>query len=314
MFQNLKPKTDPLSQAVKTQNDPLSSNKQNSQKTTTKTTTTSVKTQNDPLSSNKQNTQKITTSKMFGNLQPSKTQTKSSPNNNNTNINNTNINNTNNNNNINNNIQQKKPSSMSQFFKKNEKISEPELILIMGDVHIPNRIDQIPSEIKSILEKNKSKFTRILCTGNFGNIETYEWFKSLLTPGHDFNCVKNDFQETNLSFPEYLTIKSNNFKVGIINGYQIVPWGDLTSLSSISKQLECDVLISGFTHVNGVYNFEGKWFVNPGTISGAFSSLNNNPSPSFMLLFTVDDIAVLYLYELDVKNKNFEVKKIELTK
>jgi len=271
-------------QNIKTKTDPLSQG---------------IKTQNDPLSSNKQ-TKKITTSKMFGNLQPSKNKTTSSNNN------------TNNNNSNNNNIPQKKNTTM--FSKKTEKISEPELILIMGDVHIPNRIDQIPIEIKTILEKNKSKFTRILCTGNFGNIETYEWFKSLLSPGHDFNCVKNDFQETNLSFPEFLTIKSNDFKIGIINGYQIVPWGDLTSLSSISKQLECDVLISGFTHVNGVYNFEGKWFINPGTISGAFSSLNNNPSPSFMLLFTVDDVAVLYLYELDVKNKNFEVKKIDLTK
>jgi vacuolar protein sorting-associated protein 29 len=277
MFQTLKPKTDPLSQSVKAKNDPLSSN---------------------------QNPQKITTTKMFGNLQPSKSQTTS--NNNNTNNNNTN----------NNNIlpQQKKQSGMLDFFKKAEKISEPELILIMGDVHIPNRIDHIPIEIKNILEKNKSKFSRILCTGNFGNIETYDWFKSLLSPGHEFNCVKNDFQETNLSFPEKLMIKSNKFKIGIINGYQIVPWGDLTSLSAISKQLECDVLISGFTHINGVYNFEGKWFINPGTLTGAFSSLSNNPSPSFMLLLTVEDSATLYLYELDVNTKNFDVKKIELTK
>jgi hypothetical protein len=163
----------------------------------------SVKTKNDPLS---QNSQKITTTKMFGNLQPSKNQP--SNNNNNNNINNNN----------NNNITQKKQTGMLDFFKKAEKISEPELILIMGDVHIPNRIDHIPIEIKNILEKNKSKFSRILCTGNFGNIETYDWFKSLLSPGHEFNCVKNDFQETNLSFPEKLMIKSYKFKIGIING------------------------------------------------------------------------------------------------
>ena len=109
---------------------------------------------------------------MFGNLQPSKSQTTSNTNNN-----------TNNNNN---NIlpQQKKQSGMLDFFKKAEKISEPELILIMGDVHIPNRIDHIPIETKNILEKNKSKFSRILCTGNFGNIETYDWFKYLLSPGY----------------------------------------------------------------------------------------------------------------------------------
>ena len=275
MFQTLKPKTDPLSQSVKTKNDPLSSNNQ-----------------------------KITTTKMFGNLQPSKSKSTTTTTNNNNN----------NNNNTQQKSQQKKQTGMSDFFKKVEKISEPELILIMGDVHIPNRIDQIPIEIKNILEKNKSKFSRILCTGNFGNMETYDWFKSLLSPGHEFNCVKNDFQETNLSFPENLMIKSNKFKIGVINGYQIVPWGDLTSLSAISKQLECDVLVSGFTHIKGVYNFEGKWFINPGTLTGAFSSLSNNPSPSFMLLLTVEDSATLYLYELDINTKNFDVKKIELTK
>ena len=84
MFQTLKPKTDPLSQSVKAKNDPLSSN---------------------------QNPQKITTTKMFGNLQPSKSQTTS--NNNNTNNNNTN----------NNNIlpQQKNNLECSIFLKKQKK-------------------------------------------------------------------------------------------------------------------------------------------------------------------------------------------------
>lgn len=34
----------------------------------------------------------------------------------------------------------------------------PECILIMGDVHIPNRIDSLPEEIRNILEENKNKF------------------------------------------------------------------------------------------------------------------------------------------------------------
>ena len=34
----------------------------------------------------------------------------------------------------------------------------------MGDVHIPNRIDSLPKEITNILEENKNKFNRIICT------------------------------------------------------------------------------------------------------------------------------------------------------
>jgi vacuolar protein sorting-associated protein 29 len=215
----------------------------------------------------------------------------------------------------------KKSTSMLSMFGLTQKPStEPpinaELLLIMGDVHIPSRIDVIPEDVKSLLNSNKGKFSRVICTGDFGTLETYEWFKSLLPKSKEwnFNCVKNDFQETNLSFPDTLTVKSNDFKIGIINGYQIVPWGDLTALSALANQMECDILVSGFTHLRGVFHFEGKWFINPGTITGAFSPLTNNPPPSFMVLFTLPEVATLYLYEYNQNSKQFDVSKIDLTK
>ena len=220
-------------------------------------------------------------------------------------------------------VQQPKPKATSMFsmFNVAPKVSrEPqiqaELLLIMGDVHIPSRIDSIPQEVKEILDANKGKFSRVICTGDFGTVETYEYFKSLLPKSKEwnFNCVKNDFQETNISFPDKITVKSNDYKIGIINGYQIVPWGDLTALSALSKQMECDILISGFTHLRGVFHFEGKWFINPGTITGAFSPLTNNPAPTFMVLFTLPEVATLYLYEYNASSKQFDVTKFELTK
>ena len=219
------------------------------------------------------------------------------------------------------NLPAKKSTSMSSMFGLAPKTSsEPpinaELILIMGDVHIPSRIDNIPEDVKNLLNSNKGKFSRVICTGDFGTLETYEWFKSLLPKSKEWNftCVKNDFQETNLSFPDTLTVKSNDFKIGIINGYQIVPWGDLTALSALANQMECDILVSGFTHLRGVFHFEGKWFINPGTITGAFSPLTNNPPPSFMVLFTLPEVATLYLYEYNQSSKQFDVSKIDLTK
>ena len=219
--------------------------------------------------------------------------------------------------------QQPKPKATSMFsmFNVAPKVSrEPqiqaELLLIMGDVHIPSRIDAIPKEVKEILDANKGKFSRVICTGDFGTVETYEYFKSLLPKSKEwnFNCVKNDFQETNISFPDKITVKSNDYKIGIINGYQIVPWGDLTTLSALSKQMECDILVSGFTHLRGVFHFEGKWFINPGTITGAFSPLTNNPAPTFMVLFTLPEVATLYLYEYNASSKQFDVTKFDLTK
>ena len=78
---------------------------------------------------------------------------------------------------------QKKSTSMFSMFGLAQKPStelaiNAELLLIMGDVHIPNRIDSIPNDVKELLNANKGKFSRILCTGDFGTIESYEYFKS----------------------------------------------------------------------------------------------------------------------------------------
>lgn len=193
--------------------------------------------------------------------------------------------------------------------------STNEMILVMGDVHIPNRINAIPNEIKTTLKNSKSKFNKIICTGNYGNTETHTWLKSLLGKGceNNFYTVKTEDKST-LTQPPTQVITSNEFKIGVINGFQLVPWGDLTALSSIQKQLNCDILIHGHTHMKSVYHFEGKWYINPGSITGAFSALRNNPSPSFIIIVTVDDVASVYTYELNQTTKAFDIEKVEITK
>ena len=89
----------------------------------------------------------------------------------------------------------KKVYSMFTMFNVAPKTSrEPpiqaELLLIMGDVHIPSRIDTIPEEVKEILEVNKGKFTRVICTGDFGTMETYEFFKSLLPKSKEWKILR----------------------------------------------------------------------------------------------------------------------------
>ena len=55
-----------------------------------------------------------------------------------------------------------------------------------------------------------------------------------------------------------------------MNGHQIVPWGDAHSLAMVQRQLDVDILITGHTHRNEVNEYEGKWFINPGSITGAY--------------------------------------------
>lgn len=54
--------------------------------------------------------------------------------------------------------------------------------------------------------------------------------------------------EKSASFPMSITVTHSPIKIGVIHGHQCIPTGDLDSLSSIARQMDVDVLISGHTH------------------------------------------------------------------
>ena len=83
------------------------------------------------------------------------------------------------------------------------------------------------------------------------------------------HVVRGDFDD-DTSFPDNKVIQIGQFKIGLIHGHQIVPWGDAHSLAMIQRQLDVDILITGNTHRNEVNEYEGKWFINPGSITGAY--------------------------------------------
>ena len=116
------------------------------------------------------------------------------------------------------------------------------LVLIIGDLHIPHRIHDLPLKFKKLLVPGKIQ--QILCTGNICDKETYDYLRTI---SPDVHVVKGDYDES--SFPLSFTVFHNPIKIGVIHGHQCVPTGDLDSLSSIARQMDVDVLISGHTHV-----------------------------------------------------------------
>jgi vacuolar protein sorting-associated protein 29 len=106
----------------------------------------------------------------------------------------------------------------------------------------------------------------VLCTGNLVTKEQFDELKGLAPNVH---VVRGGFDDDS-SFPEYKVIQIGQFKIGLIHGHQIVPWGDAHSLAVVQRQLDVDILISGHTHRNEVNEYEGKWFINPGSITGAY--------------------------------------------
>ncbi len=118
-----------------------------------------------------------------------------------------------------------------------------------------------------------SDFTNIsdvLCTGNLVAKEQYDELRGLAPNVH---IVRGDFDDDSFGFPDSKIIQIGQFKIGLIHGHQIVPWGDAHSLAMIQRQMNVDILITGNTHRNEVNEYEGKWFINPGSITGAYRSL-----------------------------------------
>lgn len=183
----------------------------------------------------------------------------------------------------------------------------PELVLVVGDMFVPMRSPDISEQFKSILIPNKLQ--HVLSLGNIGSRESYDWLKSL---SNDFHCVKGDFDEVDM--PEKKTVQIGEFKIGMIHGHQVIPWGDEVALGNIQRELGCDILLWGHSHQIDVKVREGKFYINPGSISGAFSYNSPDPTPSFVLMILQGEDAIVYSYCLNDKKAKFDVSKLEFSK
>ena len=77
-------------------------------------------------------------------------------------------------------------------------------------------------------------------------------------------------------------------------------------------QLDVDILITGHTHQFKAYKHEGGVIINPGSATGAYSSITYDVNPSFVLM-DIDGLrVVVYVYELvdgEVKVDKIDFKK-----
>lgn len=138
------------------------------------------------------------------------------------------------------------------------------------------------------------KMQHILCTGNVGSPEQVAYLKSLAPNVH---IVRGDFDQGVDGLPDTKVVTIGNFKIGVCHGHQIVPWGDDEALAILQRKLGVDILITGHTHRNTTRVYEGAWFLNPGSITGAYSSLQTEVVPSFILMSITDNQVTNYVYE-----------------
>lgn len=83
-------------------------------------------------------------------------------------------------------------------------------------------------------------------------------------------------------------VQHGNMRLGFTHGHTIIPHADADALLIAARQMDVDVLLWGGTHKFEAYELEGKFFVNPGSATGAFStqwgSDVEEPTPSFCLM------------------------------
>lgn len=65
-----------------------------------------------------------------------------------------------------------------------------QLVLVIGDTHIPYRTHSLPAKFKKLLVPGRIQ--HILCTGNLCTKETFDYLKTLAS---DVHVVKGDFDE-----------------------------------------------------------------------------------------------------------------------
>ena len=62
-------------------------------------------------------------------------------------------------------------------------------------------------------------------------------------------------------------------KIGLCHGHQIIPWGDSHAIAMTQREMDVDIMITGHTHKFEAYEFAEKFFINPGSATGSYSSL-----------------------------------------
>jgi len=182
------------------------------------------------------------------------------------------------------------------------------LVLILGDMHIPHRAHGIPAKFQSLLVPGKIQ--HILCTGNVCTKEGYEYLKSLAS---DVHVVKGEFDEVT-TWPETKVVTIQQFKIGLCHGHQVVPWGDTEALAVLQRQLDVDMLVTGNTHKFSAFEYKQKFFINPGSATGAWSAIASDVVPRFVLMDIQGDTCNTYVYELDGEKVNVDRMEFKKSK
>jgi len=136
-----------------------------------------------------------------------------------------------------------------------------ELVLVLGDLHIPDRASKIHPAIQRMLVPNKMQ--HVICTGNLSP----ESLAELQQLAPNLHCVAGDYDccnDISMSFPETKVVQVGSFRIGVLHGHQMIPWKSREAVQRMRRKLQVDILITGHTHQSEVVvEDDGFCHINP---------------------------------------------------
>jgi vacuolar protein sorting-associated protein 29 len=97
-------------------------------------------------------------------------------------------------------------------------------------------------------------------------------------------------QIQNDKLPDTKVVTVGRFRIGLCHGHQLLPWADVEvctrarktvahtppaqALAMQRRMLDVDVMVTGHTHKFEAFEHDGYFYINPGSITGAFSPLD----------------------------------------
>ncbi|KAK4251661.1 Metallo-dependent phosphatase-like protein [Corynascus novoguineensis] len=203
------------------------------------------------------------------------------------------------------------------------------LILVIGDLHIPDRALDIPPKFKKLL--SPGKISQTLCLGNLTDRATYDYLRSI---SPDLKMVRGRMDVEATSLPLTQVVTHGSVRVGFLEGFTLVS-DEPDVLLAEANRLDVDVLCwSGGTHRFECFEYMDKFFVNPGSATGAMTTdwvaggaaggsggamgeQGEEVVPSFCLMDVQGISLTLYVYQLrkgENGAENVAVEKVTYTK
>ncbi|KAL4785133.1 Metallo-dependent phosphatase-like protein [Aspergillus varians] len=184
------------------------------------------------------------------------------------------------------------------------------LVLVIGDLFIPDRAPDLPAKFRKLL--TPGKIGQILSLGNLTDRNTFEFLRQIAP---DLQLVKGDFDVDSPNLPLSKVVTHGSLRIGFTHGHTIIPPGDADALLIAARQMDVDILLWGGTHRFEAFELEGRFFVNPGSATGAMSTGywpdGEDPTPSFCLMDIQGDVLVLYVYQLKTDSNGAETVAVE---